>query len=56
MLDRPIWSVFDIGRSGEGRAMVALHEAGTVGATGVDAFSPDEASAVGHVGLLQGGY
>jgi dipeptidyl aminopeptidase/acylaminoacyl peptidase len=56
VLDRPIWNVFDIARSGDGRAMVALHEQGAIGATIIDAFSPDEASAVGHVGLLQGGF
>ena len=56
VLDRPIWDVFDIARKGEGRAMVALHQQGTIGATILDAFTPDEASAVGHVGLLQGGF
>ena len=56
VLDRPVWDVFDIARSDGGRAMVALHERGTVGATLLDAFSPDGASAVGYVGLLQGGY
>lgn len=56
VIDRPIWEVFDVARGGGGRAMVALHQQGTIGATVVDAFSPDEASAVGHVGLLQGGF
>jgi hypothetical protein len=35
---------------------VALHYQGNMGATVVDAFSPDEASARMHVGLLQGGF
>lgn len=56
VMDRPVWDVFDIARTGTGRAMVALHEHGTIGATVIDAFSPDEASALGHAGLLQGGY
>lgn len=56
VLEQPITSVFDIGRAGGGRAMVALHYQGNMGATVVDAFSPDEASARMHVGLLQGGF
>jgi hypothetical protein len=55
-LDSVAASVFDLGRAGGGRAMVAVHASGTYGATVFDADSPDEAAAVTHVGLLQGGY
>ena len=56
VFDRPIWKLFDIKRTGAGRAMVALHPGGTLGATVLDALTPDEASATRYVGLLQGGF
>ncbi len=56
VLDYPIANIYDVARTGSGRAMVALHRDGNMGATVIDAFSPDEASAQLHVGLLQGGF
>jgi hypothetical protein len=50
--DRPISSVFDIARPDGGRALVAVHGKGNIGATVLDARNPDTASARLYSALL----
>lgn len=59
ILDRPIWRIFDVGTANtpdSGRAMVALHRGGTLGATILNALAPDEATATRYAGILQGAF
>ncbi len=56
VLDRPIWKIYDVGTSDGGRAMVAMHRGGTLGATVLNALSPDEAASTRYAGILQGGF
>jgi hypothetical protein len=51
-VDRPIDAAFDVARDDGGRALVALHAAGAVGATIFDALSPDTATARSYSALL----
>jgi hypothetical protein len=50
--DRAIDAVFDLARDDGGRALVAVHGAGNVGATVFDALAPDTATARSYSGLL----
>ena len=50
--DRPIDAVYDIARDDGGRALVAIHAQGAIGATVFDALSPDTATARLYSGLL----
>ncbi len=56
VLDSPVDDLFDIASADGGRSLLALHAAGNLGATIFNALSPDEASAVEYVGILQGGF
>ncbi len=51
-VDRPVDAVFDVAAAGGGRALVALHGSGNVGATVFDALAPDTATARCYSGLL----
>jgi hypothetical protein len=51
-LDRPIDGVFDVARRDGGRSLVALDIRGAVGATVLDALSPDTAASRSYYGLL----
>jgi hypothetical protein len=55
LLGRSIHSVFDVARGDGGRALVALHAEGALGATVLDARSPSLANAREYYGLLLGG-
>jgi hypothetical protein len=50
--DRAIASVYDVARDDGGRALVAIHDTGTVGATVFDALAPDTATSRLYSGLL----
>lgn len=50
--DLPIDAAFDVARDDGGRALIALHATGNVGATVFDALSPDTATARSYAGLL----
>jgi hypothetical protein len=54
-VDRPIDAVFDVARDDGGRALIALHGQGTVGATVFDALAPDTAHARSYSALLMEG-
>jgi len=54
-VDRPIDDVFDVARDDGGRALIALHGQGTVGATVFDALAPDTAHARSYSALLMEG-
>jgi hypothetical protein len=59
VLDRPIWKVFEVATLDSptpGRALVALHRGGTLGATVLNALVPDEAAATRYAAILQGAY
>jgi hypothetical protein len=51
-LTRPVQSVFEVERKGGGRSLVAIHGAGTIGATVLDATRPELAKAHAYAGLL----
>ena len=51
-LDRPLDSVFDIGRADGGRSLVALDARGAVGATVLDALAPDPTASRSFYGFL----
>jgi hypothetical protein len=51
-LDRAIDSVFDVARPDGGRALVAIDARGSVGATVIDAITPDTAQSRSFYGLL----
>jgi hypothetical protein len=55
VLSRSIDALFDIERSGGGRALIALHSSGALGATVLDGESPSLAGAREYFGLLLGG-
>jgi hypothetical protein len=55
ILSRNIQSVFEVARSDGGRALVALHAQGALGATVLDAREPSLAAAREYFGLLLGG-
>jgi hypothetical protein len=50
--DPPIASVFDVARPEGGRALVAIHTSGGIGATVFDALAPDTATSRRHAALL----
>ncbi len=54
-VERPVDAIFDIERLDGGRAAVALHEQGALGATVLDAVNPDGAVTRFHAGILLGG-
>ena len=54
-IERPIMNVFDIIAGSDERALVALHPGGGLGATVMDARSPDTAETRFFPGLLFGG-
>jgi hypothetical protein len=55
-LERPILGLFDIAtEDGEGRALIALHPGGGLGATVMDAVEPDTAATRFVPGILLGG-
>ena len=51
-VDRPIDAVIDLARDDGGRALIALHGTGNVGATVFDGLAPDTATARSYSGLL----
>lgn len=51
-LDRPINAVYDVARADGGRALVALDLRGSVGATVLDAISPDTLASRSYYGLM----
>ncbi|HVJ90407.1 MAG TPA: hypothetical protein VM580_11445, partial [Labilithrix sp.] len=51
-LDRPIDSVFDVARVDGGRSLVALDSRGGIGATVLDALSPDTTASRSYYGLM----
>jgi hypothetical protein len=55
--DTPVDAVFEIGQSdnGTGRSLIALHEAGNLGATVYDASAPDDSRRRIYGGLLEEG-
>lgn len=55
--DTPIDAVFEVGQSGNdtGRSLIALHEAGNLGATVYDAGVPDDSTRRIYGGLLEEG-
>jgi hypothetical protein len=55
LLNRSIEAVFEVGRGDGGRALVALHGSGALGATVLDADEPSLAGAREYFGLLLGG-
>ena len=54
LLSEYVHSVYDIGRSDGGRALVALHQVGALGATVLDADNPKLEQSRQYVGLLLG--
>ncbi len=54
-LSRGVHSLFDVERGDGGRALVAIHSGGAVGATVLDADHPSLANSTDYVGLLLGG-
>jgi len=53
-LSHPVHAVADVLRSDGGRALVAVHAVGAVGATVLDAYQPSLAGSQEYVGLLMG--
>jgi hypothetical protein len=51
-LDRPINAVFDVARADGGRSLVAIDTRGGVGATVLDALSPDTTASRSYFGIL----
>ena len=54
-VERQVSAVYDIARNDGGRAALALHMSGNVGATVLDAVSPDTADTRFYSGILTGG-
>jgi hypothetical protein len=55
-LGRPVNEVFDVARRDGGRAVVAIHAAGAVGVTVLDAEQPSLETAREYAGVLLGGF
>jgi hypothetical protein len=55
LIDRLTSAVYDVARLGGGRAMIAVHDYGTVGATVYDATAPDDTTARLYSALLAEG-
>lgn len=51
-LDRPISQVYDVARADGGRSLIALDLRGSVGATVLDALSPDTTASHSYYGLM----
>lgn len=51
-LERPIDSVFDIGRADGGRSLIAIDARGGVGATVIDALAPDTTASRQYYGIM----
>jgi hypothetical protein len=51
-LDRPIDSVFDVGRDDGGRSLIALDARGALGVTVLDALAPDTTASRSYYGIM----